>query len=131
MLTWTTLRARGDFSSTLTWTLILYPSSMFPEVSPSVGFYALYPNGISYRTSFSTIVAAIRNHVLDDVVAGSSLGADPMGQDAMQTRLKFGILDQGRGVLIETDRKGPGCRRTGLALESQLQLPRKMRRKCI
>ncbi|CAN9173861.1 unnamed protein product [Alternaria alternata] len=84
--------------------------------SLGVGFYALYHNGISYRTSFSTIVATTRNNVLDEIMVGSSLGGDSVRKDVMQTKLRFGVSDgdQWRGEKT-SDRQ-----RAGFGLETQI-----------
>jgi hypothetical protein len=90
-----------------------------------VGFYAMYSNGVSYRTSFSAIMATTRNRVLDDVMVGSSLGADPMREDVMQTRLRFGVLDKDRSQ--EEDKEEH--KRVGFGLETQVG-PLKKKQSC-
>jgi hypothetical protein len=92
-----------------------------------VGFYAIYSNGVSYRTSFSTIMATTRNRVLDDVMIGSSLGADPMREDVMQTRLRFGVLDKDRGEGFEEGKEEH--KRAGFGLETQIG-PLKKKQSC-
>ncbi|KAL2071202.1 hypothetical protein VTL71DRAFT_12437 [Oculimacula yallundae] len=89
--------------------------------SVGVGFYALFLNGVSHETRFSTIVATTRNHGLDELMAGCSLGADPMQKDVLQTRLRLGILrmDDNEGSDSRVPR-GLKSGRAGFGLESQI-----------
>ena len=86
-----------------------------------VGFAALYSNGVSYRTSFSSIIATTRNKELDDIMMGSSLGADPMRRDVMQTRLKFGVHSKDPSEMIQGANEGMSNERVGFGLEAQIR----------
>jgi hypothetical protein len=88
---------------------------------PSLGvrFYALYSNGASYRTSSSTIVATTRNRVLDARMIGSSLRADPMWRDVMQTRLRFGTFDADRNDAVGGEGAETQYPKAGFGLETQ------------
>ena len=86
-----------------------------------VGLVALYLNGVSYRTSFSTIVATTRNDELDEIMIGSSLGADPMCRDVMLTRLKFGFYSKDPSEMIQGANEGMSDKRVGFGLETQIR----------
>ena len=67
--------------------------------------------------------------MLDEVMIGSSLGADPLRKDVMKTRLKFGVFDKDRGEVIEDGKGETGYQRAGFGLETQIR-PLKKRQCC-
>jgi hypothetical protein len=89
--------------------------------SIAFGFYALYSNGVSYRTSFSTIVATARSHVFNEIMVGATLGAQPMPKDVLKTKLKFGIFEEEEKRGVEDDNNGSGCQKVGFGLESDIR----------
>ncbi|KAL2074611.1 hypothetical protein VTL71DRAFT_8389 [Oculimacula yallundae] len=106
-----------------------YGSAIFVTfLSILVGFRALLSNGISYETSFSTIVATTRNRALDDVMVGSSTGAQPLRGEVLGTKLRFGGL---AGEERRTGDEGPngstgsGIRRAGFGIQGQVVTLRK------
>jgi hypothetical protein len=60
-----------------------------------LGLHALWLNGVSHDNSFSSIMASTRNAYLDELTLGHSLGATPMSKEILQTRLRFGELEEG------------------------------------
>lgn len=89
-------------------------------LSLGVGFHALFSNGVSYRTSFSTIVATTRNNALDDIMIGSSLGGDAMRKDVMRTKLRFGVIDEDRGEVVTGEAETSDHQRAGFGLEDKV-----------
>ena len=53
-------------------------------------------------------------------MAGSSLGADPMHNNIMETRLKLGVFDDNEQEIDASKRRGAGYDRVGFGLESQV-----------
>lgn len=89
-------------------------------LSLDVGFHALFSNGVSYRTSFSTIVATTRNSAMDDIMIGSSLGGDAIRKDVMQTKLRFGVIDEEQGEVITGEAEISDHQRAGFGLEDKV-----------
>ncbi|KAK2616877.1 hypothetical protein QQS21_000255 [Conoideocrella luteorostrata] len=61
-------------------------------VGALLGLRALHLNGVAYDTSFSTTLLTTRNITLDQLALGSSLGAQPVNEDVLKTKLMFGVL---------------------------------------
>lgn len=71
--------------------MISYNIALFCSLlCTAVGFDALQYNGVAHSTAFSAIVATTRNHELDAVSRGHSLGALPLEHTSM--RVKFGEI---------------------------------------
>lgn len=62
-----------------------------------VGFMALYENGVSQSTAFSSVLVTTRNSELDHLAVGHCLGRDPIGKDIGEARLRFGEIGEGVG----------------------------------
>lgn len=67
-------------------------SAFFTAVSVALGLWALYDNGVSHNMSFSSFMATTRNPTLDKIVAQESLGAEPMSDQILGSKLRFGVL---------------------------------------
>ncbi|KAL2069201.1 hypothetical protein VTL71DRAFT_15539 [Oculimacula yallundae] len=88
-------------------------------LSVTVGMRAIVVNGVSHETSFSSILCSTRNETLDNLTAGFSLAAEPLGSNVRGTKLRFGLLRSnehglrraGFGIDGEVDdlRKGTPC----------------------
>ncbi|KAF2138914.1 uncharacterized protein K452DRAFT_275818 [Aplosporella prunicola CBS 121167] len=63
-----------------------------------VGFWALFLNGYSAGSSFSTILLTTRNPNLDDIAAGQCLGSQPLDRNFQKMKLQFGIVGRKDGV---------------------------------
>ncbi|KAI9746050.1 MAG: hypothetical protein M1818_000731 [Claussenomyces sp. TS43310] len=63
---------------------------LFAVLCTSVGIFALQYNGVAHSSAFSAIVTTTRNHELDAVSKGYSLGALPLEHTSM--RVRFGEL---------------------------------------
>jgi len=57
-----------------------------------VGIGALHVNDVSHDTDFAMTLVSTYNPVLDEMAVNSSLGAEPMRGELLNTRLKFGVL---------------------------------------
>lgn len=66
--------------------------------SVGVGGAALWSNGVTSSTVFSTVLLTPRNPDLDRLAEGRSLGSDPLPKDIGKTRLRFGCLDLGESM---------------------------------
>jgi hypothetical protein len=84
-----------------------------------LGLNALWFNGVSHDNSFSTIMAVTRNAYLDRLTIGQSLGATPMGDKILRTRLRFGVLEP------EGGHDSTGVRRAGFGTNEQVGLLKK------
>jgi hypothetical protein len=70
-------------------------------------------------------VATTRNHVLNEIMEGSSLGAEPARRDVLKTNLRFGVFQKAGDKEVGDERKGPGDQRAGFGLETQVMLLQK------
>jgi hypothetical protein len=61
-------------------------------LSLMVGLRALVINGVSHRTSFSSIMCSTRSETLDSLTLGPFLAAEPLAKEVLNVRLKFGLL---------------------------------------
>ncbi|KAL4791249.1 hypothetical protein BDV19DRAFT_381782 [Aspergillus venezuelensis] len=61
----------------------------------AVGLVALYNNGVSQSTSFSSVLLTTRNPELDRLAVGHCLGSDSWDRDTEDARLRFGELNDG------------------------------------
>lgn len=68
--------------------------------------------------------------MLDEVMIGSSLGADPMPKGVAQTKLKFGIFDKDRGEVNGAVDGETKHERAGFGLENQVRPLKKMQSCC-
>ena len=76
--------------------LIAYSiSAFFTTVCVALGLWAMYDNGVSHSMSFSSLVATTRNPTLDNLFVGEGLGADPMSENVLREKLRFGVLQDG------------------------------------
>ncbi|PKK48525.1 hypothetical protein CI102_7940 [Trichoderma harzianum] len=57
-----------------------------------IGSVAYFKNGVSHQLSFSTFMSTTRNYQLDELTAGSSMGAMPLRDSIRSTKLQFGFL---------------------------------------
>ncbi|PHH75450.1 hypothetical protein CDD82_4449 [Ophiocordyceps australis] len=81
--------------------LATYLASLFVIlVWMGIGAMALWRNGITSSASFSTILCTTRNHDLDLLAQGHSLGSDPLPDDIAAVKLKFGCLQAESGKPI-------------------------------
>lgn len=65
-------------------------AALFTILCAFVGFFALRYNGVAHSNAFSAVIATTRNHDLDAVSRGHSLGALPLEHTSMKVR--FGEL---------------------------------------
>ncbi|KAG0634740.1 hypothetical protein HOY80DRAFT_1025565 [Tuber brumale] len=71
-----------------------------------IGMHSIYVNGITSDILFSKILVTTRNPTLDRLVKefeGVCLGGDPFPAKLEQTRLMFGIIDEGTHTAFGTD----------------------------
>lgn len=64
------------------------------------GGISIYSNGISSDTNFSRILVTTRNRNLDKLIEqyeGVRMGGDPVPRALLDTKLRFGVLDEGGG----------------------------------
>ncbi|TAQ89052.1 hypothetical protein B7494_g2621 [Chlorociboria aeruginascens] len=61
-------------------------AAFFTVLCACVGFFALQYNGVAHSNAFSAIIATTRNHELDRVSKGHSLGALPLEHTSMKVR---------------------------------------------
>ncbi|KAH8667827.1 hypothetical protein BGZ61DRAFT_498309 [Ilyonectria robusta] len=74
--------------------MIVYGASLATVLFwTGVGAVALWSNGVTSSSSFSTMLLTTRNPDLDKLAEGYSLGADPLPKEIGELRLKFGCLD--------------------------------------
>jgi hypothetical protein len=57
------------------------------------GAFTIWEDGTTFSTGFSRILVTTRNTTLDDISRGACLGNDPFPIELMNTRLKFGVLN--------------------------------------
>ncbi|KAF3401870.1 hypothetical protein F1880_009736 [Penicillium rolfsii] len=57
-----------------------------------VGLLALFENGVSQSTAFSSVLVTTRNPELDQLAVGHCLGRDPIGKEIGEARLQFGEM---------------------------------------
>ncbi|KAH7327469.1 hypothetical protein BKA65DRAFT_462233 [Rhexocercosporidium sp. MPI-PUGE-AT-0058] len=81
-------------------------------LSVAIGTRAIMVNGVSHETSFSSILCSIRNQTLDNLTAGFSLAAEPLGSDVKDTKLRFGMLRR-------SDEHG-SIRRAGFGIDGEV-----------
>ncbi|KAJ4855368.1 uncharacterized protein T069G_10926 [Trichoderma breve] len=81
-----------------------------------IGGAAYFKNGVSHQLSFSTFMSTTRNYRLDELTAGSSMGAMPLRDSIKSTKLQFGFL---RNADEEADRE-EAMRRVGFGLSDQI-----------
>jgi hypothetical protein len=60
-----------------------------------VGFLALWENGVSQGTAFSSVLVTTRNPELDQLAVGHCLGRDPIGKEIGEAKLRFGEIVEG------------------------------------
>ncbi|KAL4960142.1 uncharacterized protein BDV14DRAFT_211835 [Aspergillus stella-maris] len=73
--------------------LLAYATSLGVSVACIiVGCLALWHNGISQSTSFSSILMTTRNTKLDSLAVGHCLGSDHLENEARDIRLQFGEI---------------------------------------
>ncbi|TVY80657.1 hypothetical protein LSUE1_G004906 [Lachnellula suecica] len=70
-------------------------AALFTIAGMCIGFFALQYNGVAHSAAFSAIVATTRNHDLNAVSRGHSLGALPLEHETL--RVRFGELVKGGG----------------------------------
>ncbi|KAH0526265.1 hypothetical protein TsFJ059_009611 [Trichoderma semiorbis] len=81
-----------------------------------IGGAAYFKNGVSHQLSFSAFMSTTRNYRLDELTAGSSMGAMPLRDSIKSTKLQFGFL---RNADEEVDRE-EAMRRVGFGLSDQI-----------
>ncbi|KAK4059600.1 hypothetical protein Trihar35433_10647 [Trichoderma harzianum] len=81
-----------------------------------IGGAAYFKNGVSHQLSFSAFMSTTRNYRLDELTAGSSMGAMPLRDSIKSTKLQFGFL---RNADEEADRE-EAMRRVGFGLSDQI-----------
>ncbi|KAF3076700.1 hypothetical protein CFAM422_001044 [Trichoderma lentiforme] len=81
-----------------------------------IGGAAYFKNGVSHQLSFSAFMSTTRNYRLDELTAGSSMGAMPLRDSIKSTKLRFGFL---RNADEEADRE-EAMRRVGFGLSDQI-----------
>ncbi|KAK0760877.1 LOW QUALITY PROTEIN: hypothetical protein N5P37_005816 [Trichoderma harzianum] len=81
-----------------------------------IGSVAYFKNGVSHQLSFSTFMSTTRNYQLDELTAGSSMGAMPLRDSIRSTKLQFGFL---RNADEGAEREEP-MRRVGFGLSDQI-----------
>ncbi|KAL3434677.1 hypothetical protein BDV09DRAFT_185593 [Aspergillus tetrazonus] len=59
----------------------------------TVGFFALWRNGVSQNTSFSSVLMTTRNPELDRLAIGHFLGAEPLRKEIGEVRLQYGGIE--------------------------------------
>lgn len=59
-----------------------------------LGLRAVWLNGVCHDTSFSSIMSTTRNHCLDELSLGHSLGSTPIPSTTKNVKLRFGELKQ-------------------------------------
>lgn len=59
----------------------------------TVGFFALWRNGVSQNTSFSSVLMTTRNPELDRLAIGHCLGAEPLKKEIGKVRLQYGEIE--------------------------------------
>ncbi|KAH7076758.1 hypothetical protein BKA63DRAFT_565135 [Paraphoma chrysanthemicola] len=65
---------------------------LFSAFGVALGLRAVWLNGTCHDTSFSSIMCTTRNHYLDDITLGYSLGAAPTPHAVSKVKLRFGEL---------------------------------------
>ncbi|KAF2137402.1 uncharacterized protein K452DRAFT_301987 [Aplosporella prunicola CBS 121167] len=89
----------------------------------TIGFYALWSNGVSYNSSVSTIICTTQNPDIKQIIADRTLGSQPLAEDIAKTKLRFGIVQQHSGTDSTPDGSGG---RIGFGVEGTVTpLPRK------
>jgi hypothetical protein len=58
-----------------------------------VGFFALWRNGVSQNTSFSSVLMTTRNPELDRLAIGHCLGSEPLKKRMGKVRLQYGEIE--------------------------------------
>ncbi|CBF83110.1 hypothetical protein AN3244.2 [Aspergillus nidulans FGSC A4] len=58
-----------------------------------IGFFALRRNGVSQRTSFSSVLMTTRNPDLDRLAVGHCLGAEPLEKEIGKVLLQYGEIE--------------------------------------
>ncbi|KAL7788105.1 hypothetical protein V8C43DRAFT_288304 [Trichoderma afarasin] len=81
-----------------------------------IGGAAYLKNGVSHQLSFSAFMSTTRNYQLDELTAGSSMGAMPLRDSIKSTKLQFGFL---RNADEEAGRE-EAMRRVGFGLSDQI-----------
>ncbi|EHK24942.1 uncharacterized protein TRIVIDRAFT_31057 [Trichoderma virens Gv29-8] len=81
-----------------------------------IGGAAYFQNGVSHQVSFSAFMSTTRNYRLDELTAGSSMGAMPLRDSIQSTKLQLGFL---RNVDEEVGEE-EAMRRVGFGLSDQI-----------
>lgn len=90
--------------------IITYIIAIFTTISCGIIAARSYiSNGIAWSSSFSSIIAITRNHDLDVLMRGWSLGAKPMDESLAKTRLRFGVLERVEGNESERQEMHDHC----------------------
>ncbi|KAF2174976.1 hypothetical protein K469DRAFT_612456 [Zopfia rhizophila CBS 207.26] len=69
------------------------PVIFFVFVFLVIGAWAIYQDGTTFSVGFSRIMVTTRNSTLDEISRGACLGNDPFPNELMNTRLRFGVLN--------------------------------------
>ncbi|ORY10789.1 hypothetical protein BCR34DRAFT_485130 [Clohesyomyces aquaticus] len=116
------------------------PVIFFTFIFLLIGLWTVWQDGTTFSVGFSRIMVTTRNSTLDDISRGACLGNDPFPMELMNTRLKFGVLNDGNEAeyMGSDGLQGPGHCAFGVPAEltpikrgvpyAGLQLP-KARRK--
>jgi hypothetical protein len=59
----------------------------------TIGFYALWDNGVPQDMSFSTVLRTTRNPALDSLATGYCLGSDQLADELSKVKLRFGEVE--------------------------------------
>lgn len=71
------------------------PVIFFVFIFLLMGMWTIWEDGTTFSVGFSRIMVTTRNTTLDDISRGACLGNDPFPTELMNTRLKFGVLNEG------------------------------------
>lgn len=93
---------------------------LFTVLCACAGFFALWFNGVAHSTAFSAIISTTRNHDLDAVSKGHSLGALPL--EHTSTRLRFGeLVGEGEKKWDKQSGESGGARHIGFGAATKVR----------
>ncbi|KAF2656165.1 hypothetical protein K491DRAFT_597386 [Lophiostoma macrostomum CBS 122681] len=96
------------------------PVIFFVFVILLFGAFTIWEDGTTFGVGFSRIMVTTRNTTLDEISRGACLGNDPFPVELMQTRLKFGVLNEGGHELEYMGIEGSGVGHCAFGVPSEL-----------
>jgi hypothetical protein len=84
------------------------------------GAFTIWEDGTTFGVGFSRIMVTTRNTTLDEISRGACLGNDPFPVELMNTRLKFGVLNEGGHEHEYMGLEGSGAGHCAFGVPSEL-----------